>query len=122
MNWLDEMLNVNKIMPGTDQVYVTKFTFDKKNGRTAGQIQAAGYGKTRRVIEKLKADARQNMYQVTPTPIEPASRSGYNHELILNMGVLTKAEQEKILAARTPAKKTKKDMADNSAQSGRGTR
>ena len=105
VNWLDEMINVNEILPDTGDLYVTKFTFDKKNGAYAGRIQALGYARTRRTIQDLKTDARNALYAVVPTPIEPASRSGYNHELNLDMTVLTEAEKQIAMEARAPKKK-----------------
>ena len=71
INWLDEMVQLNQLLPGTERVLIRNYTFASKIGSGIGTIRIDGTAKAREDVEALARRLDAAGYLVNPyTPGE----------------------------------------------------
>jgi Tfp pilus assembly PilM family ATPase len=68
INWLDEMLDLNEILPGTGLIFLRSYDFDTSatSGDVLADIQAIGHSRSRMQFRAFSQDLKDQQYAVQP--------------------------------------------------------
>ncbi len=66
VDFLYQLTELNRILPGTDRVYLENLRFNPVSGAAVAQIQADGRARSREDVEQLEQRLREHEYSVRP--------------------------------------------------------
>ena len=69
VDWLQHLVFLNQVLPGTDRVYLTDFRMSPVAADHAAQLQATGFAKTRHDVQQLNRHLAEKDYLVRPQEI-----------------------------------------------------
>ena len=114
INWLDEMQELNGILPGTGLIYLRSYDFDARiqSGDVLANITAIGYARTRNQSIAFSQDLSDQQYSVrrhiTPKITDPEYPSSFQTEFQMLLGHGKKKENaKKLKSAKSKADKSK---------------
>ncbi len=92
VNWLDQLQQLNKTLPGTERIYLTAYRFDPASGDAIARIRGDAYARQRFDIQTLSQRLADENYRVQPQE-DRLSRadSGYPRRFSLDLRLVPPA-------------------------------
>ncbi len=87
IKWLNEMLKLTEVLPGTDRIYLADVRFNPSAGATVAQIEANGFARDWSDVEQLQQKLKSRNYEVQPAKYEKnnSDDSGYPYRFVLSL-------------------------------------
>lgn len=93
VNGLDVLVDVNRLLPGTDRVLLVEYRLSPASGASVARVRATGFARDRRDVEQLYQRLAERRYLVQPHEISRTSKDvDYPYRFQLDLGLAARNE------------------------------